>query len=110
MRKRFNSAFRQTDLLSHLERRGVSDLIIVGLQTEYCVDTTIRVAFEFGFSIVVPEMTNTTFDNGEISAEQIYDLHNRRVFAGRFAEVMTMSEALSAVEAAGPGGGERRGS
>ncbi|MDH5761302.1 MAG: cysteine hydrolase [Gemmatimonadota bacterium] len=101
VRKRYNSAFRDTDLRGHLDGRGVDTLIVVGIQTEYCVDTTCRVAFEFGYSVVMPELTNTTFDNGEISAKQIYELYNRRIFAGRFAKVPSMPEALEAVAEAG---------
>ena len=102
VRKSFNSAFRGTDLRAYLQERGVGTLILVGIQTEYCVDTTCRVAFEHGFVVVMPEMTNTTFDNGEISGRQIHDLHNRRIFEGRFATVPSMEETLRAV---GNGGG-----
>lgn len=97
VRKRFNSAFRETDLRFYLDERGISTLIIVGIQTEYCIDTTCRVAFENGFTVVVPEMTNTTFDNGELTASQIYDYHNRRIFDGRFAVLRSMAETLQAV-------------
>lgn len=95
--KRFNSAFRQTGLRSYLEEHGVGTLIVVGMQTEYCVDTTCRVAFENGFAVVVPEMTNTTFDNGEVTARQIYDLHNHRILDGRFAALHSMEQTLRAI-------------
>jgi nicotinamidase-related amidase len=95
--KRFNSAFRETDLRSYLEERGIRTLIVVGIQTEYCVDTTCRVAFEHGFEVVMPEMTNTTYDNGDLSAAQIHDYHNRRIFEGRFATMPSMPEVLEAI-------------
>jgi len=95
LRKRFNSAFRSTDLRSYLRGRGVSTLLLVGIQTEYCVDTTCRVAFEHGFTVVMPEMTNTTFDNGDVQARQIHEMVNRRIWAGRFALTPTMGEALA---------------
>ncbi len=98
VRKRFNSAFRETELQTYLEDRGIRTLILVGMQTEYCIDTTCRVAFEYGFRVVMPEMTNSTYDNGDINAEQIYDYHNRRIFDGRFAAVPTMRETLEAIE------------
>jgi nicotinamidase-related amidase len=97
VRKRFNSAFRGTDLRSHLEERGIRTLIMVGIQTEYCVDTTCRVAFEHGFEVVMPEMTNTTYDNGDLSAVQIHEYHNRRIFEGRFATMPSMPEVLEAI-------------
>ena len=93
VRKATNSAFRRTDLRPYLEERGVHTLVIVGLHTEFCVDTTCRVAFEHGFDVVMPEMTNTTFDNGELTGRQLYELYNRRILRDRFARVPTMDEA-----------------
>jgi nicotinamidase-related amidase len=97
VRKRSNSAFRDTDLRSYLDQRAIGTLILVGIQTEYCVDTTCRVAFEHGFTVVIPEMTNTTYDNGDVTASQIYELVNRRIFDGRFAAVRTMTEMLEMI-------------
>jgi nicotinamidase-related amidase len=97
VRQRFNSAFRETDLRCYLEERGIGTLILVGIQTEYCIDTTCRVAFENGFAVVVPEMTNTTYDNGELTARQIYEYHNRRIFDGRFGALRSMGETLRAI-------------
>lgn len=101
LRKRFNSAFRSTDLRSYLRGRGVETLLVVGIQTEYCVDTTCRVAFEHGFTVVVPEMTNTTFDNGDVPAWHVHEMVNRRILAGRFALAPTMGEALAWVGGTG---------
>lgn len=98
VRKRFNSAFRETDLTDYLRQRRLGTLIVTGIQTEYCVDTTIRVAFELGFRVIVPEWTNTTYDNGDVTAAQIWELHNRRIFDGRFAELRSMEETLAAIE------------
>lgn len=112
VRKRHNSAFKDTGLLRHLRTRGISTLFLVGIQTEYCVDTTCRVAFDHGFRIIMPEATNTTFDNGDLSARQIYELYNERIFPGRFAEVPSMADALSMIEVHGAGpiaGGTPRG-
>ena len=101
VRKRFNSVFRETDLQSYLDERDIGTLIVVGIQTGYCVETTVRVAFENGFAVVVSEMTNTTYDNGELTARQIHEFHNRRMLDGRFAALRSMSETLQAVEDGG---------
>lgn len=94
VRKRYNSAFRETELRSYLGGRGIDTLILVGLQTEYCVDTTCRVAFEHGYRVVMPEMTNSTYDNGELTAREIHELFNRRIFEGRFATVPSLESTL----------------
>jgi nicotinamidase-related amidase len=101
VRKRFNSAFRGTDLRAHLDARGVTTVVLVGIQTEYCVDTTCRVAFEHGYRVVMPEMTNTTFDNGNVEAGSIHEMFNRRIFDGRFATVCPMAAALGGIAAGG---------
>jgi nicotinamidase-related amidase len=91
--KRFNSAFRETPLEKELKEMQISKLIIVGLQTEYCMDTTIRVAFEKGFEVIIPEATNTTVDGKFLSAKQIYEHHNH-LFHNRFGKVVKMEEVL----------------
>jgi len=98
VRKSFNSAFRGTDLHTHFQAPGVAKLVVVGLHTEFCVDTTIRVAFELGYELIVPELTNTTFANGEFSARQLYEYHNERLFRDRFATLSSLEEALAALE------------
>jgi len=101
IRKTHNSAFRATELSAYLRAGGIGRLILVGVQTEYCVDTTCRVAFERGFEVIVPEGTNTTWDNGEVSARQIYELYNHRIFHGRFANVLPLNEVLAAIRGGG---------
>lgn len=100
VRKRFNSAFRETDLHRYLRSSGVSELIVVGIQTEYCIDTTVRVAFELGYDVTIPELTNTTYDNEDLTGAQIYDHHNRRIFDGRFGVVRPLAYVLSSIRSA----------
>jgi nicotinamidase-related amidase len=94
IRKRFNSAFRKTDLHARLQSMGADTLVVTGIQTEYCVDTTVRVAFELGYSVVVPEMANTTFDNGSVSAREIIQMVNHRIWADRFASVLPVEAVV----------------
>ena len=101
-RKRFNSAFRGTGLDEHLRGRGIDTLVVVGIQTEYCVDTTIRVAFELGYTVVLPEMTNTTYDNGAVPAKDILEMFNTRIWDGRFGSVVPVEAALALVSSAQP--------
>jgi nicotinamidase-related amidase len=72
--KQFNSAFYNTVLREHLISKGIDTIILVGLQTEYCIDATCKSAFDYGYKIIIPEETNTTFDNGLLSGEKLYKL------------------------------------
>jgi nicotinamidase-related amidase len=94
--KRYNSAFRETSLEKELRDKGIKKLVIVGLQTEFCIDTTIRVAFEKGFDVIIPEMTNTTVDGKFLKAKDIYD-HHHYLFNNRFGRIVEMEEVLKAL-------------
>jgi nicotinamidase-related amidase len=68
------------------------------MQTEYCIDTTCRVAFEKGYALVMPEKTNTTFDNDMLSGKQIYEYHNFNIFKNRFADVKSLESVITAIK------------
>jgi nicotinamidase-related amidase len=42
-------SFFETDLHALLQKDGITDIIVCGVQTEFCVDTTIRSAFSHGY-------------------------------------------------------------
>ena len=67
------------------------------MQTEYCIDTTCRVAFEKGYKLIMPEDTNTTFDNGNLSAKEVYQYHNFRIFKNRFAKVDNVDKIVQEI-------------
>lgn len=92
--KWYSSSFRKTELKAYLDEKGYEQLIITGMQTDYCVDTTVKVAFEYEYSLIIPEQTNTTFDNGNIEAESIYNYYNYRIFKDRFGKVANLNETL----------------
>ena len=46
-------AFYQTDLESMLKNRGIDNLLVCGVTTEVCVNTTVREANDRGYRCVV---------------------------------------------------------
>ncbi|OVE68974.1 amidohydrolase [Clostridium diolis] len=92
--KKVNSAFKGTGLLEYLMDREEKDIIIVGIQTDLCVDATIKCGFEHGFNMIVPAYANTTVDNKFMSAEQTYKYYNEFIWNGRYAEYITMDEII----------------
>lgn len=92
--KKVNSAFKDTGLLEYLTSKKEKDIIVVGLQTDYCIDATIKCGFEHGFNIIVPAYANTTVDNSFISAEQSYKYYNEFMWNGRYAEYISLDETL----------------
>jgi nicotinamidase-related amidase len=92
--KEVNSAFKGTGLLEYLVDKGEKDIIIVGLQTDYCIDATIKCGFEHGFNIIVPAYANTTVNNKFMSGEESYQYHNEFMWKGRYAECISVEDVI----------------
>jgi nicotinamidase-related amidase len=74
--KKTPDAFHETNLHDELGSRGIRDLVVAGLQTEYCVDTTCRRAFSLGYNVVLVRDAHSTWDGAVLSAAQIIEHHN----------------------------------
>ena len=97
--KQNNSAFRNTGLLEYLNGKREKDIIIVGLQTDYCIDATIKCGFEHGFNMIVPADTNSTVDNEFMSAKQSYKYYNELIWKNRYAECISLEETMDRISA-----------
>ncbi|OIK16186.1 cysteine hydrolase [Bacillus sp. MUM 116] len=93
--KQYNSAFLKTGLKEYLDTKNVNSIILVGMQTEYCIDTTCKNAFEFGYKLIIPEETNTTFNNEYLSGEKLYEFYNFKIWNKRFASVLPVDQAIN---------------
>jgi nicotinamidase-related amidase len=63
VQKSVSSAFIGTSLEADLRRRGLTTLVVVGMQTNMCVSTTARMAGNLGFTTYVVSDATATFDN-----------------------------------------------
>ena len=97
-RKNVNSAFIGTTLEKDLRQDGIDTLVVVGLTTNHCVSTTVRMAGNLGFTTFVVSDATAAFnrkalDGSTRPAEQVHsgalsDLN------GEFAEVVDTAEVL----------------
>ena len=71
MRKTASDAFHKTDLQALLHAQGITTLIACGLQSEMCVDSTIRRALALGFPVTLVSDAHSTMDNSVLTASQI---------------------------------------
>jgi nicotinamidase-related amidase len=94
-------SFADTVLFDHLQDREAETLIISGLATEFCVDTTVRAALSMGFNVIALSDAHTTGDREHLSAEKIIEHHNwvwsnLAVPIGSTLTVQTLDQMLDA--------------
>jgi nicotinamidase-related amidase len=76
LRKTAADSFHLTELDGLLKRNAITEVVVCGMQTDFCVDTTTRRALALGYSVVLVSDGHTTLDNKHLSAAQIIDHHN----------------------------------
>ena len=92
--KKVNSCFHDsTGLLRYLEAKHIKTVIAVGLQTDYCVDATVKSGFECGLNMILPAFCNSTKANPYMDAETTYRFYNESMWPGRYAKCVEVSEA-----------------
>lgn len=83
IRKTHANSFYQTELKELLDRLSVTDLEFCGAQTEYCVDTTIRMAHGLGYTCFMKKGLSTTLNNDLLGAKTIV-AHHEQLWDRRF--------------------------
>lgn len=91
VQKRHPDAFQDTNLKLELESKGIEKLIITGIQTEYCVDTTFRHVYSLGYHVTLAKDAHSTWDSDNLTASQII-VHYNRVLGGWFVKLRKASE------------------
>ena len=91
--KTINSCFGNKDFKAYMEQLDDKRVMIIGLQTNYCIDATVKSAFERGFEVIIPEGTNSTFDNDYMTGETTVKYYNEDVWE-EIVESVTMEEAI----------------
>ena len=75
--KTTGDSFYQTNLQKLLPIQDFERLVICGLQTDYCVNATLRQAHQLGYDVVLAADAHSTVDNGNVKAEDIIAEHNK---------------------------------
>ena len=95
--KRASSSFTNREFAAYLEKEEGDTLLIVGLQTNFCIDATVKSAFERSYDVFIPEGTNSTFDNPYMSGKTTYEYYMNEVWPDLFADCVTLDEALEMI-------------
>jgi nicotinamidase-related amidase len=115
--KTSRNAFTTTNLHQLLTSRGIHDLVVCGIQTEQCCETTTRVAADLGFDVTFVTDATATFpiphwnaptdrsmaeviaDPTTLSTEDIIT-RTEYALAGRFATIATVAQLTQPTAAA----------
>lgn len=93
--KNFPNSFRETPLLEHLRKHEVKELVIAGMMTQMCIDTTTRAAADLGFQCLVAHDACTakslSFGGATVSAENVQTAF-LAALSGLFAQVRSVEE------------------
>ena len=95
--KTINSCFGNKEFTHYMEQQEDKRLMIIGLQTNWCIDATVKSAFERGYEVIIPEETNSTFDNDYMTGETTYRYYNEEIWPDCFAECITFDEAMDMI-------------
>jgi nicotinamidase-related amidase len=89
------NAFTTTNLQQRLVRDGVREVIICGIRTEQCCETTARVAGDLGFDVTFVTDATTTSGIEGLPAEQIIDRTERVLREREFAAIATTDAVVA---------------
>jgi nicotinamidase-related amidase len=88
------NSFQGTDLLVYLKTNNINRLVIIGMQTQMCLEAAVRAAYDFGFEcVVVQEACATrdlTFGGKVVKAEDVQTSTFATLSDGRYSKVIEM--------------------
>ena len=96
--KHYPNSFRETPLLDHLRGLGIQRLVICGMMTHMCVDSTLRAAFDYGFDCWLAQDACATralsLAGNTIPAEYV-NLAFLAALNGRYSRALTVEEIIA---------------
>ena len=91
------SSFLGTDLLEYLHQKEITHLVVAGMMSHMCVDTTVRVCQNYGFEVMVIDDACTTMSlkhhGKRIDAETVHAVYMASL-DNMFAKVITTEDYL----------------
>lgn len=99
-RKRVHNAFTDTGLQAWLRERGIGRVIVSGIRSEQCCETTTRVASDLGFAVDYVTDATLTFPMVHAGSGRRYDVEEIKqrtelVLDGRFARIRSVDDVLA---------------
>ena len=104
--KHTHNAFTDTGLDLWLRRRGIGKIIISGIRTEQCCETTARVGSDIGYEVDYVTEATLTFPMTHARTGRTYcadeiKARTELVLADRFARIVDVQACLEGLDVAG---------
>jgi nicotinamidase-related amidase len=96
--KHYPNSFRETPLLDHLKSLGIEHLVICGMMTHMCVDSTTRAAYDYGFECWLAQdacATRALSHAGQTIPAEYVHLAFLAALNGRYSQVQTVEEIIA---------------
>ena len=95
--KDYPNSFLETELKEYLDEAGAEKLVIAGMMSHMCVDTTVRACQNYGYDVTVIDDACTTmsleYDKKKIDAETVHAVYMASLADG-FANVIKLENYL----------------
>lgn len=95
--KEYPSSFLGTDLRKYLLENEITDIVVAGMMSHMCVDTTVRACQDYGYNVTLIDDACTTMslkhDGKKIDAETVHAVYMASLSDG-FANVIKTEKYL----------------
>lgn len=99
--KNVNSAFIGTNLRERLDDDNITRLVVVGMTTDHCISTTVRMAGNFGYDTLLVSDATATFDrispHGQLFPASLIHETALASLHGEFATVVTTNDVVKSL-------------
>jgi len=90
------NSFLGTDLLEYLKSKEINRLVIIGMQTQMCLEAAVRAAHDYGFECIVIQDACATrdlkFDDKVVKAADVHSSTLATLKGGGYASVIDMKD------------------
>ena len=97
IQKEYPSSFLGTELREYLQELEITDIVVAGMMSHMCVDTTVRACQDYGYNVTLIDDACTTMalkhDGKKIDAETVHAVYMASLADG-FANVVKTDEFL----------------
>jgi nicotinamidase-related amidase len=97
IRKNFPNSFKATDLKNVLDKNRIEQIVICGMMSHMCVNSTARAAFDLGYQCIVAHdacaTRSLTFEGNQLPADYVHAV-SMAALSSLYANVVRTEEVI----------------